>query len=200
MLLTMLVMAACSQEPTEVHQQAEQVEPVDYEQLTVAELRNLAEQGDLGAQIDLGYRYDTGLGAPQDSEEAVRWYLLAAEQGDATAQFNLGLSYSRGEGVPQDFAEAVRWWRAAAEQGHAGAQFQLGFRYLMGQGVPEDYVQAHKWLNLSTVNEADRERAVTLRDGLAEKMTPEQVAEAQRLTRQFKPKTWAVIRKELKIE
>ena len=58
--LTMLVMAACSQEP------------VNYEQLTVAELRNLAEQGDLGAQIDLGYKYDTGLGAPQDSEEAVR--------------------------------------------------------------------------------------------------------------------------------
>ena len=51
----------------------------------------------------------------------------------------------------------------------------------MGQGVPEDHVQAHKWLNLSTVSEADRERAVTLCDGLEEKMTPEQVAEAQRL-------------------
>ena len=45
-----------------------------------------------------------------------------------------------------------------------------------------------------------KKRAVTLRDDLAENMTGEQLAEAQRLATEWEPKTWEVIRKELKIE
>ena len=56
---------------------------------------------------------------PQDYEEAIRWFRLAAEQGVASAQSRLGFMYSKGEGVPQDDREAVRWHRLAAKQGHA---------------------------------------------------------------------------------
>jgi TPR repeat protein len=58
--------------------------------------------------------------------------------------------------------------------------------YAHGLGVPQDYVEAHMWLNLSAA-QGDRE-AKKYRDWLAEKMTPSQIAEAQRLAREWKPK------------
>ncbi len=55
------------------------------------EWRPLAEQGAAGAQNILGLMYATGEGVPQDNNEAVRWYRLAAEQGDDRAQYILGM-------------------------------------------------------------------------------------------------------------
>ena len=116
----------------------------------------------------------------------------AAEQGNATAQGNLGLMYNNGEGLPQDYQEAVIWYRKAAEQGNASAQFSLGLRYANGEGVPQDYVQAHKWVNLAASRTTGEvaENSRLLRDQLAEKMTASQVAEAQRLAREWQPKSW----------
>ncbi len=62
--------------------------------------------------------------------------------------------------------------------------------YHNGQGVPQDYVQAHKWYNLAAATSTDkinREQAVTNRDFMAGKMTPAQVAEAQKLALEWKP-------------
>ena len=50
-------------------------------ELSLDELRVLAEQGDAEAQFHVGYRYLEGLGVPQDGAEAVRWFRLAADQG-----------------------------------------------------------------------------------------------------------------------
>ncbi len=110
-----------------------------------------------------------------------------AEQGDAEAQKYLGNMYRRGDGVPQDYQEAVRLYRLAAEQGHAMAQFNLGRMYAKGRGVPKDYVQAHLWLSLAAA-QGDK-KAPKRRDRLAKKMTPAQLAEAQRLAREWKPKS-----------
>jgi TPR repeat protein len=147
------------------------------------EMRPLAEQGDAAAQFNLGILYDNGYGVPQDDQEAVRWWRLAAGQGNAAAQFNLGVMYEQGQGVPQDVAEAVRWYRLAAVQGHATAQFNLGILYGKGQGVLQDYIQAHMWASLAAAQ--NQERATKLRAALAEQMTHEQIAEAQRLVREW---------------
>ena len=122
----------------------------------------------------------------QDVVEAIR---LAAEEGDASAQFNLGVMYANGEGVPQDYAEAVRWYRLATDQGHSSAQGGLGFMYANGRGVPRDYVAAHMWFNLAGAQSSgdQRDEVVKARDGVEAKMTPEQIAEAQRLAREWKP-------------
>ncbi len=110
-----------------------------------------------------------------------------AEQGGAEAQYFLALMYATGEGVPQDDAEAVRWYRLAADQGDADAQFNLGVRYATGEGVPQDDVQAHMWFNLTASRSTgeDRESAVSARDRARARMTAEQVAEAQRLAREW---------------
>ena len=90
-----------------------------------------------------------------------------------------------------DYATALRELRVLAEQGHASAQYNLGFMYDNGQGVPQDYVAAHMWYNLSAAGSPpgeDRDRAVENRDIVAKRMTPAQIAEAQRLAREWKPK------------
>ena len=85
--------------------------------------------------------------------------------------------------------EAVRLYRRAADQGVAEAQYNLGLMYDLGQAVPQDRVAAHMWLTLAAARapEAMRDQVVTARDAVEEEMTAEQVAEAQRLAREWKP-------------
>ena len=119
----------------------------------------------------------------------VAWYRQAADQGHAFVQFNLGLMYLNGDSVPQDFTQAVAWYRQAADQGLADAQYDLGFMYANGTGLPQDYVQAHKWYNLAvsrvTGNGQKEYEYAEPRDALAKQMTPAQLAEAQRLARDW---------------
>jgi TPR repeat protein len=101
--------------------------------------------------------------------------------------------YDNGQGVLQDYVEAARWYRRAAEQGVATAQANLADMYAFGRGVPQDYVLAHMWFNLAAsrypASEIDaRKKAIHNRDLVASKMTPAQIAEAQRLAREWKPK------------
>ena len=92
-----------------------------------------------------------------------------------------------GRGVPKDYAEAVRWYHLAADQGAANAQGNLGIMYALGWGVPQDDDEAHMWPNLAAAQSsgADRERLVKARDAAAESITPDQLAEAQRLAREW---------------
>jgi TPR repeat protein len=121
----------------------------------------------------------------QDNAAALRLCRPLAEQGDAMAQTTRGFMYEHGLGVTQDPTQAASWFRKAAEQGRAAAQTALGVMYEGGLGVPPDNVLAHMWLNLAaTQGDGD---AAKLRDALARFMTPDQIAEAQRLTREWKP-------------
>ena len=140
-----------------------------------------------------GELYDAAKAAFQAGNKAEGYRLerLAAEQGDATAQFKLGLSYSTGRGVTQSDVEATKWFRRAAEQGDDDAQFNLAANYFFGIGVPQDYIEAHKWANLAVSRAPDeitRESHLTMLEQIAEKLTPEQIAEAQKLAREWKPK------------
>ncbi len=126
--------------------------------------------------------YDRG-----DYATALKEWRPLAEQGDAEAQYNLGIMYREGHGVLQDDKEAVRWYRLAAEQGYAKAQSSLGLMYANGRGVPRDYVQAHLWANLAAAQ--GHELARINRDRLTKQMTAAQLAEAQRLAREWTPKS-----------
>lgn len=127
-----------------------------------------------------------------DYTTALRLFRALAKKGNAQAESGLGFMYDNGQGVPQDYAEALKWYRKAAEQGDASAEFNLGWMYLKGKGLPQDNVQAHMWLNLSAFRfsaseKAKRDRAAHARDTLAATMTPAQIAEAQKLAREWKP-------------
>jgi uncharacterized protein len=144
--------------------------------------RPLADKGDDVAQFDLGVLYNKGWGVPRDYVQAAKWYRLAAAQGNADAQYNLGILYDDGH----RYTEAVKWYRKAADQGLGDAQFNLGLLYAKGQGVPRDDVQAYMWFELSAAQ--DDRSAVSNRDATTRRMTPEQIAEAQKLARKWQPK------------
>ena len=81
-----------------------------------------------------------------------------------------------------------------AEQGDAKAQNNLGVTHNNGEGAPQDYVQSHKWINLaaSRMNPGKEDDLDyrSARDEVAKKLTASQVAEAQRLAREWQPQTW----------
>jgi hypothetical protein len=162
---------------------------------TARRYRKAAERGDVLAQANLGVMYEEGLGVAQDYTEAVRWYQRAAERGYSPVQYNLGLMYSNGKGVAQDDAEAARWYRKAAERGHPVAQAKIGVMHFEGKGVTQDYTEAHMWLNLASWRGScdDRKKYSDVRDAVAKKMYPTQIAEAQRRAREWKPNSEVVI-------
>jgi uncharacterized protein len=145
--------------------------------------RPLADQGDSSAQTFLGQLFRVVI--PPDNAAAASWYSKAAEHGDAFAQGQLGFLYANGLGVTQDHAAAASWYRKAANQGRANTQASLGLMYVFGLGVPQDYVTAHMWFDLAAAR-GNRD-AVRDRDKIAAQMTPEQIAEAQKLAREWKP-------------
>jgi clan AA aspartic protease (TIGR02281 family) len=92
------------------------------------------------------------------------------------------------QGVPQDYAAALSWYRKAADQGHAEAQYNLGVMYANGQGVAKDYVIAHMRLSLAAAKGYNGAAKALNRDIVAAKMTSAQIAEAQKLAREWRQK------------
>jgi hypothetical protein len=140
-----------------------------------------AAQGDVDAQFSLGTMYEEGKIVPQDLGKARWWFEKAAAQGDAQAQTSLGTLYVAGRGVPLNFVQARQWWEQAAAQGDAEAQNKLGVLYDSGHGVPQDDVRAYMWYSLAV---GHAKYAAGNRDSIARRMTPAQIAEAQRLAQQ----------------
>ena len=153
----------------------------------LAEIRAGADKGDAKAQYELGCAFFSGtLGVAKDKAEAVKWFRKAAEQNVADAQFSLGVCYANGRGVTKDDAEAVKWFRKAAEQNLADAQYNLGVCYDSGEGVAKDEVEAYKWWLLAAgQGNDDAKYNMTI---VENKMSREQIAEGQRLARDFKPR------------
>ena len=90
----------------------------------------------------------------------------------------------------QDYAEAVKWYRKAAERGDVTAQYNLGLMYYKGEGILQDFVSAHMCLNIASLasEKKDRNKAIRSRNSLTSKMTPAQIAKAQRMALEWKPK------------
>ena len=152
--------------------------------------RTVADREDAAAQYHIGLMYERGQGAPQDYEEARRWYLKAAAHDDPFAEFSLGVLSAHGYGAPQDFVEAEGWFRRAAERGLAAAEFNLGVMYEHSLGAPQDYVLAHMWLSLAAAQGEQGARAAV--EEAAARMSSAEIAVAERLARDWKPSNWSL--------
>ena len=148
--------------------------------------RKAADQNLASAQTALGTCYRHGLGVAKDYAEAVKWFRKAAEQNYAPAQALLGMCYTSGEGLAKNYAEAVRWFRKAAEQNDAGAQYNLSAFYINGYGVAKNYAEGYKWVLLAGAQGDEDAKGAIPR--LENGMTREQIAEGQKLARNFKPR------------
>lgn len=124
-----------------------------------------------------------------DYANAIRLLRPLADSGNAPARNRLASIYFwGGHGVQQDAAQAALWYRKAADQGNALAQAHLGLMYEHGYGVPRNAVMARMWLNLAVSRAPSLSMAVKLRNEVAAKMTPAQIAEAKRLAEEWEPK------------
>jgi hypothetical protein len=159
------------------------------------EVRKLAEEGNAAAQNKLGLFYKVGKGVTQNYGQAKRWFEEAAKQGHAEAQINLGSLYLQGDAPPQSPHMALFWFGRAAEQGVVPAFAKLGQMYQEGEGVPQDFVQAYMWFHLAATN--GEAPSAEKRHMLATKMTHDQIMEAEKLAREWKPTPRSVFRKTL---
>ena len=159
-----------------------------------------AERGHAHAAAMLGWLYVTGPNVawhsevPTDLVAAVKWLRLAVKGDDQFGERTLAGLYEKGRGVPADLGEAARLYRLAADQGDSDSQSSLGFLYFNGDGVIKDYVQAYLWFNLCAAHSSSRSITSASyycrkdRELLEGMMTPDQIAEAQSLTRNWKPR------------
>ena len=118
-----------------------------------------------------------------DYVRAVNILTPLAFGGDARAQAFLGFMFEHGYGAPQVYDSAAGLYGQAAMRGNPFGQAMFGLMYDKGHGVPQDFVLAYKWLNLAAARARKRERDhfLRLRDAVASKMSPAQIAEGQRL-------------------
>ncbi len=152
--------------------------------------RRAAEQGFAEAQFQVGEMYRKGEGVPKDYAEAAKWFDMAAAKDNGRAQdgflamgHNSAAAYNTG-----DYATALLIWRLLAERGYLDSQFRLGVMYSGGNGVPQDYIIAYMWFDIAASQGYDHKVAKARRVITAGKMTPEQIAETQRLARDWTAK------------
>lgn len=99
---------------------------------------------------------------------------MMATMGSAAAQYDEALfAFNRG-----DFATAAKQFEEVAREGDPDAQYWLGRIYEGGLGRPRDPVTAYGWFERAA--ESGHQDAAILRDGLAVRLTQEQIAEARR--------------------
>ena len=145
-----------------------------------------AEQGNYGAQWLIGRMYEEGNFVQKNYTEAVKWYRKAVAQGYHYAQNSLAIMYMRGKGVPKDMAKAIELYRKAAEQGFSDAQLNLGLMFYHGNGVPKDNVKAYMWWTLAAAQ--GMKQAAQNREIVTKEMSRAQIADAQQLAREWRPK------------
>ena len=95
-----------------------------------------------------------------------------------TVNFNSGLSSDERMSIAED--QDIAQLRQASKDGDADAQFGLGVMYANGEGVLENYVKAYAWWNLAAAQ--GHKDAIKAKASLRKDMTPEQLAEAQKLS------------------
>lgn len=96
------------------------------------------------------------------------------------------MRYQLGQSVVQDNKEAARWFRLAAEQGIGAAAAALARQYFAGEGVSEDLVEAYKWAAVAAKQPDPNNGDSTLNE-LEGRLSPDQLAEAQRRAKAFVP-------------
>ncbi|GAA0539117.1 hypothetical protein FHS83_003665 [Rhizomicrobium palustre] len=79
--------------------------------------------------------------------------------------------------------DSLMQYETEAQKGRPDALYNLGLAYSTGNGVGVDFVAAHKWFNLAALRGV--EEAKSWRAQVASEMLPAQIAEAQRLAREW---------------
>ena len=117
-----------------------------------------------------------------DSNEALKYKLIAAKAGYALAQHDVANHYARQE----NFEEAVKWWKMAGDQGFPDALFSLSRSYSAGKGVPKDLSLSYAYFKLSKL--APKKNV----NEMATFLSKPELAKAEKLVSEWKPQPTAL--------
>jgi len=108
---------------------------------TITRLLPRATAGGVRSQVDLANAY-LKTNRPEDIQQAIHWYRVAANSGDLFSQTELGTMLESGVGSAVDLVQAREWYRRAAGEGYLPAVVLLASVYSQGKGVPQDRGEA----------------------------------------------------------
>jgi TPR repeat protein len=123
----------------------------------------LNEVAEAQVYLGLGMKFEVGEEVPQDYDEAIRWYRLAADLGLIEAQEKLSLLLDKTKEhfptnslMPREFAKLKenkdpQALTSSLLDNAAEAQIYLGLgiRFETGEEVPQDYDEAIRWYRLA---------------------------------------------------
>jgi uncharacterized protein len=145
--------------------------------------KSAASNDPLGA-YKLGCYYDgQGEGiVAADSNEALKYKLIAAKAGYALAQHDVAILYRRQE----NFEEAAKWWKMAGDQGSPESLYSLSGLYFEGKGAPKDLSLAYAYYKLSQL--VPRRKV----NEMAAILSKPELAKAEKLVSEWKPQPTAL--------
>ena len=161
--------------------------------------------------VNVGRMYERGLGVVQNYHTATKYYKIAAkngydydfkrisdledkgrkrlhfwqffaELGAIDAIINIGSMYYIGEGVYQNYKSALIWYKRAAKLRDARALRKLGMMYNQGLGTTKNNIRSYMWFALSDLQN-DNKAKINI-NSVSKRMTPSEIAEAQKLARE----------------
>ena len=157
----------------------------DYEN-AVRLYERAAAGNDMYAMNNLGDMYYNGRGVKRSWVDAMQWYRQGADKGNADAQHAVGMMYERGESVKKDATQAVQWYTKAANQGLTRSQNSLGVLFTTGErGLKANPLRAYFWFTLAG---KDDRSAASRAERAKAKLSPEQLARAEKALGDWKPK------------
>ena len=155
------------------------------------------KNGDPAANAEMGRLYGLGLHVRRDIAKAIEFSRFALDHGVPEAGFYLWTfslnkrTAPESPSGPQSTDDIAACYKAA-EMGDPLCQHVVAIAQGLGVGLPEDDVAAYMWINLAAANSSadaeTRKKASKARDGMRTFLSPAQISEAQRMTREWKPK------------
>ena len=144
--------------------------------------KSAASDDPLGA-YKLGCYYAGQFGVVKsDSNEALKYKLIAAKAGYALAQHDVANLYAR-QGNSE---EALKWWKMAGDQGFPDALFSLSRAYSAGKSVPRDLSLSYAYFKLSKL--APKKNV----NEMATFLSKPELAKAEKLVSEWKPQPTAL--------
>ena len=122
--------------------------------------------------------------------KAIKDFTVMAARGHSGSEFMVGVMYFYGNGVRRDSGIAAVWFHKSALKGHAPAQLAFGSIHIRGVGVGQDLADAYMWLTLASQSNVPGivSQARALRDGAEKEMLVQQIEEARRRAREWRPR------------
>lgn len=148
-------------------------------------LYEAANAGDASARNTLE-RWETQQELSRNRTRSLAEWQATADGGDVKSQLELAERYRYGREVQKDLGQAIRWYVRAAVAGDDYAPYALGNIYADGETGVVNPSHAYKWYSIAArVSSDDSEELDQRKRELTDIMSPDDVAEAERLAREW---------------